>query len=217
MPPALVPFLLGYAVGSVPMAWLLVRLATRQDVSQEGSGNVGALNASRVAKSKWVGVGVMALDALKGAAAVWLAVWWQGGWAFTALAAAALGAIAGHNYNLWLSLAHRRLVGGKGYAAAAGAALVFRPWLVVAWLATTLVLFVLLRKTRAIDDEAPASALSTIAMGGFGLLLYDVPTAWFGLGVALLCVPKVLPELPAVFAEAKALREAQALDEAKDA
>lgn len=200
---ALVPFLLGFATGSIPVAWLLVRFATRRDVSLEGSGNVGALNASRVAKSKAVGIGVMVLDVCKGAAAVWLAVAWQGGWAFEALAAATLGAVAGHNYNPWLSIARRKLVGGKGFAAASGGLLMVRPWIVPLWLAALILTWVVLRRTRGIVDEAPSSTMATLAMIPVGWWVYDLPTAWMTAGIALLCVPKILPELPAVFAEAR--------------
>ena len=101
-------------------------------------------------------------------------------------------------------------MGGKGFAAAAGAALVFRPLLVATWLGTLLVCWLLLRKTRGIVDEAPSSTIATLAMIPFGYALYDPPTAWFGLGVSLLIVPKILPELPAVFAEARERREAGA-------
>jgi acyl-phosphate glycerol 3-phosphate acyltransferase len=189
------PFLLGFLLGSLPMAWLLVRVVTRQDISAQGSGNVGALNASRVSSSKWVGVGVLVFDALKGASAVWLAVWWTGGWDFAPLAAASLGAVAGHNYNPWLSLVARRLVGGKGFAAAAGAMLVLRPWLVPVWLGVALLAWFGFRALRGIVDEAPASAVATMALIPLGYVLYDPPTAWLGLGLSVLCVPKIWAEL----------------------
>ncbi|TAM53359.1 MAG: glycerol-3-phosphate acyltransferase, partial [Acidobacteria bacterium] len=38
-----------YLLGSIPFAWLLVRLAGRGDVRRVGSGNVGATNALRAA------------------------------------------------------------------------------------------------------------------------------------------------------------------------
>ena len=204
MHPAVVPFLLGFAVGSIPAAWLVVRLATKQDVVREGSGNVGAANALRVTRSKWVGIAVLVLDACKGAAAVWLAVAWQGGWAVGALGWATVGAVAGHNFNPWLSIATRRLAGGKGFAAAAGALLVFRPLVVAGWLLTCLVAWLGFRRARGITDDAPASVIATIAMIPAAWLLYDAATAWTCAGINLLCVPKILPELPAVFAEARA-------------
>lgn len=195
----LVPFLLGLGVGSIPVAWLLVHLTSRLDVSNEGSRNVGALNALRVARSKWVGIVVMILDGLKGAAAVWLAAWCSGGWAFPTLTAGALGVVAGHNYNPWLSLAQRKLVGGKGFAAAAGAMLTFCAWLVPAWLGTTIVSWFVFKRTHGITDEAPASAVATLSMLPWGLALYGMPGLGLGVGMSLLCVPKIVPELIVLF------------------
>ena len=194
-----IPFLFGFALGSIPFAWIVVRYFSRRDVSNEGSHNVGALNASRVSKSKWVFLGVFLVDFLKGAAAVWLAAWWAGSWDFEVLAAAAAGAVAGHNYNPWLSLAQGKLVGGKGFAALAGASLVFRPWMVVAWLVTCALSMLFFRKARGIADEAPASALATLSMIPWGYALYGVPSAWYGLAVSVLVVPKIIPELITIF------------------
>ena len=61
--------LIGFAVGSIPSGYLLVRLKTGEDVRQTGSGNIGATNVSR---ALGVGGGVITLflDAAKGAAKV---------------------------------------------------------------------------------------------------------------------------------------------------
>lgn len=192
-------FLMGFLFGSIPVAWIAVAASARRDVAEEGSRNVGALNALRVARSKRVGIAVMVLDILKGAAAVWLASWWVGGHAFAPLAAAGLGAVAGHNYNPWLSIARRKLVGGKGFAAAAGVLLVLCPWLVPAWLGTTLVFWFVFKQTHGITDEAPASAVATLSMMPWGYGLYGVPVFWLGVGMTILCIPKIIPELITLF------------------
>lgn len=209
------PFLIGVLVGSIPAAWFAVRLVARKDVSRAGSENVGALNALRVAKSKRLGVTVMAFDCLKGALAVYLAAWWIAGRVvlpfaqpgidaleFLPLAAAGLGAIAGHNYNPWLSIAQRRLVGGKGFAAASGMLLVLCPWMVPAWLVTVVLSWFAFRAWRGIVDEAPASAVATMAMIPLGYAIYQpdqgVQTAWLGVGMAVLVMPKVVVELRAL-------------------
>src|SRR5688572_27965183 len=65
----MVPWILiGYAVGSVPFAFLLARRAGI-DVLVAGSGNVGASNVLRTSRAQ-LGVAVMALDITKGIAAV---------------------------------------------------------------------------------------------------------------------------------------------------
>jgi len=52
-------------IGSIPTAYIFVRLLKGQDVRSFGSGNVGATNASRLIGRGW-GITVLALDVLKG-------------------------------------------------------------------------------------------------------------------------------------------------------
>jgi len=103
--------LVGYAFGSVPFAFLLARRAGI-DVRVAGSGNVGAANVLRTTGMP-LGVIVMMLDILKGAATVFLASLIQGTPA--SMAAAGAAAVIGHIYPVWL-----RFHGGKGVAVAAG-------------------------------------------------------------------------------------------------
>lgn len=111
--------LIGFAVGSIPSGYLLVRLKTGEDVRQTGSGNIGATNVSR---ALGVGGGVITLflDAAKGAAGVFVAAYVGVSvlgtpppvWA----ASGALGGVLGHCYTPWLGLR-----GGKGVATLLGA------------------------------------------------------------------------------------------------
>src|SRR4026209_2100441 len=103
--------LFGYAVGSVPFAFLLARRAGI-DVRVAGSGNVGAANVLRTTGTSRA-LMVMSLDVAKGAAAVLIANLVAGGVGIAALTGAA--AIVGHIYPVWL-----RFHGGKGVAVAAG-------------------------------------------------------------------------------------------------
>jgi acyl phosphate:glycerol-3-phosphate acyltransferase len=110
--------LLGYAVGSVPFAFLLARRAGI-DVRVAGSGNVGAANVLRTSGTP-LGVTVMALDISKGVASV-LAAYAAAG-SLQTMAAAGAAAVVGHIYPVWL-----RFHGGKGVAVAAGAFAVLAP------------------------------------------------------------------------------------------
>jgi len=107
-----------YLLGSIPFGYLLVRFFRGEDVRQSGSGNIGATNVSR--KSPTLGALTLLLDAAKGFFAVQLA-------AYSGLppgdvriprlmASAALLAVVGHMFPLWL-----RFRGGKGVATALGA------------------------------------------------------------------------------------------------
>lgn len=108
----------GAAVGSIPFAWLLHRIATGRDLRGEGSGNPGATNLKRADGVAW-GAAALALDAGKGAVAVLLAGLLAGE---VACVPAALGAVLGHVFTPWL-----RGRGGKGVATAAGAYAVLAP------------------------------------------------------------------------------------------
>jgi glycerol-3-phosphate acyltransferase PlsY len=114
-----VPWILfGYAIGSVPFAYLVARRAGI-DVRVAGSGNVGAANVLRTTGTP-LGVMVMSLDIAKGAAAVLFAH--LGAGTIASMAAAGLAAIVGHIYPVWL-----RFHGGKGVAVAAGVFAVLAP------------------------------------------------------------------------------------------
>jgi len=117
-----------YVLGSIPFGYLLVRLFHGEDVRQSGSGNIGATNVGR--KSPVLGIITLLLDALKGSAAVALAAFLYGRSAanppYRAMALAALFAILGHMFPVWL-----RFRGGKGVATGLGAFLMIAPKAVV--------------------------------------------------------------------------------------
>jgi glycerol-3-phosphate acyltransferase PlsY len=184
--------LLGVAIGSIPFAYLLVRWRTGRDVRAEGSGNVGALNSMRVARSRALGVAVLLLDAAKGAVATLGAGALLGG--PEAALAAGVGAVAGHAYNPWLSLRRGRLSGGKGFATAAGALLCVAPWLVAAWLAVVALVYAALRAARGVRDEAPATLVGMVALVPAAALLYGGPVVAAAGALALLILPKLVRE-----------------------
>lgn len=113
-----------YLLGSIPFGYLLVRIFRGEDVRKSGSGNIGATNVSR--KSPALGALTLILDAAKGFFAVHLATYSglpAGDPRLQRLmSAAALLAIAGHMFPIWL-----RFRGGKGVATALGAFLRLAP------------------------------------------------------------------------------------------
>ena len=112
LPPVLC-FLLGYALGSIPFGLVLTRAAGLGDVRTIGSGNIGATNVLRTGR-KGLAAGTLVLDAAKGAAAVLLAglLWPQ---LPQATGIAAIGALLGHLFPVWLGFR-----GGKGVATLVG-------------------------------------------------------------------------------------------------
>jgi len=133
--PALV-IIIAYLLGSIPFGYLIVRAKQGADIRQTGSGGTGATNVSRRA-GKLAGVLTLILDALKGAAAVLLAMlvlglppFMEGGHGAPPLhpsaqwwmAAAALAVIFGHILPVWLGFR-----GGKGVATGVGVFLMLAP------------------------------------------------------------------------------------------
>ena len=167
--------LVSYLMGSIPFGYLLVKSTEGKDIRSFGSGNIGATNVFR--KSRLGGILTLVLDAGKGYLAVLMAGWLGGGIEWQA--AAAVFAIIGHIFTIWL-----RFKGGKGVAAGLGAYLALSPLALV----TTLGLFVLiLLLTRYI------SAASIGAMALFPLWAYlygePAPLIWgAALGAVLIVV-----------------------------
>jgi glycerol-3-phosphate acyltransferase PlsY len=110
--PALV-LAIGYVSGAIPFGLLLTRLAGAGDLRAVGSGNIGATNVLRTGR-KGLALATLLLDALKGAAAVWIGAALVPGGALLGGAAA----FVGHCYPVWL-----KFRGGKGVATFGGIAL----------------------------------------------------------------------------------------------
>lgn len=112
--------LLGYAFGSIPFGLLLAKAGGMGDIRQIGSGNIGATNVLRTG-SKKLAAATLLLDLAKGLVPVLLAkslfdqpaTMPDAAWGAVPLAA--LGAVLGHCFPVWLGFK-----GGKGVATNAG-------------------------------------------------------------------------------------------------
>jgi glycerol-3-phosphate acyltransferase PlsY len=127
-----------YLCGSIPFGYILVRVFRGEDIRTSGSGNIGATNVAR-SGAPGLAIATLILDGLKGYFAVYLAglllstklkdFMFCNSWAdfscsipvsiaaehYGPLGAAALAAIAGHMFPVWL-----KFRGGKGVATAVG-------------------------------------------------------------------------------------------------
>ncbi|MDU0329453.1 glycerol-3-phosphate 1-O-acyltransferase PlsY [Paenibacillus sp. 3LSP] len=102
-----------YLLGSVSFSVVLAKALKGIDIRQHGSGNAGATNTLRVL-GKGPAILVLALDVLKGIAAVWIGRWLGGGVDWIA-SLCGIAAIVGHNWPLYF-----RFRGGKGIATTIG-------------------------------------------------------------------------------------------------
>ena len=133
----------GYLLGSLPTAYLLVRFFTRKNVMDWGTGNVGTMNVHRATSSKVLTLLTLLGDLTKAYAAImigWLlarqagldsgaAPWpWAVGGDHIGATVAGVAAILGHNYSIFL-----RFKGGKGITCAASMGFYFQPIIVGFW------------------------------------------------------------------------------------
>ena len=149
-----------YLLGSIPTGYLLMRFFRKQDIRSLGSGNIGATNVLR-SGAKGLGAATFALDVLKGALAVYVGaklapLGFPPIPPHNAEALAALCAVFGHIFPIWLGLR-----GGKGVATAFGVFLVLAPWAAAGSLIVFVVVFALSRMVSL------ASILGTIAFPAF--------------------------------------------------
>ncbi len=153
--------LLSYLLGSIPFGFLLVKIKEGKDIRAFGSGNIGATNVFR--RNRLGGILTLLLDAGKGYLAVLLAGWLGGGIEWQA--AAAVFAIIGHVFTIWL-----KFKGGKGVATWCGVNLALSP---LAFLTTLGLFVIILFLTRYV------SAASIVAAALFPLwaYIYGAPAA----------------------------------------
>ncbi len=119
--------IIGYLVGSIPFAYILLRKTRSLDITREGTGNVGAMNAYEVTNSKVLGMLILLLDMLKGLLSAYICILlFPINFIYPAIAL--LFAMLSHCYNPWLDFK-----GGRGLATAAGGALLIFPYLLVIW------------------------------------------------------------------------------------
>jgi glycerol-3-phosphate acyltransferase PlsY len=149
--------LLGYLIGSIPFGLLLAKAAGKGDIRQIGSGNIGATNVLRTG-SKRLAAAVLLLDLGKG----FLAVWAAGRWFPGAVPAAALAAVIGHCFPMWL-----KFKGGKGVATNAGVSFGLAWPVGIAYAAVWLAMLGLTRISSLAGMSAVVAAAIAAAMLGF--------------------------------------------------
>jgi glycerol-3-phosphate acyltransferase PlsY len=185
----------GYLLGSIPFGYILVRIFRGEDVRRAGSGNIGATNVAR--KSPGLGVLTLLLDALKGSSAVICGVLLSSSIfgqvsanhvplremipasypdVVLAAALAALFAVAGHMFPIWLNFR-----GGKGVATGLGAFLMIAPKAVLFSAIIFLVLVLALRYV-SLGSIVAVAAFPNITMalheyGNNGVALVLMATA----------------------------------------
>jgi len=187
--------LAAYFLGSIPTGYLAAK-AKGIDIRSVGSGNIGATNAMRVL-GKPAGIAVLLADALKGFAAVALAVNFfpELNLSFPKIFAtgdsaadvalrsnlgitAGIAAVLGHNYTCWL-----KFKGGKGIATTAGVYFALAPLSVSIALGIWIILFVATRYVSIASIAAAVALPAAVWLTQSNLLLSIVTTALGALAI----------------------------------
>ena len=128
-------FAVGFVFGSVPSGLWLVKAIHGIDIREYGSKNIGSTNVFRTVGGKTAAL-VLLCDAGKGIIAVMIAQSMTGGDLY-AMLFAAIGALLGHNYSLFLGFK-----GGRGVATGLGLLIFLMPKVsgicFIVWLAIVL-------------------------------------------------------------------------------
>jgi len=200
----IIAIVIGYLLGSIPSAYIAVRLIKGKDIRQMGGGNVGARNAFQQA-GRGAGVAVGIFDVGKGAAAVAIAQWLLGvplgaisiaqyslGAPETFVLLAGLAAIAGHIWSIYL-----KFTGGNGLATTIGVLAVLMPRELLITLAITLILIVFTRNpVLSVNIGLISVPISTWLLEKSGLLVT------FTIIVLLMLVLHFLPTAMTAIAKA---------------
>jgi glycerol-3-phosphate acyltransferase PlsY len=186
--------LLAYLLGSIPVGYLVFRIARKQDIRTLGSGNIGATNIAR-SGARGLGLLVLALDALKGFTAVFLADQIAHHWLAThpgqpahlagqhthVAVAAAVVAVLANIYPVWLGFK-----GGKGIATALGVFLALVPLVAL----TSLAMFILVvALTRYVSL---GSILAAASIPIFTVWIYHPHPAFLLAGESIISIVTIL-------------------------
>lgn len=119
--------IISYLLGSIPTAFILMKLVKKIDIREAGSGNVGGMNTYEVSGSKLLGFIVFLIDFLKGFFAVLITkkVFPEN---FLIVGLSVFFVVLGHCFSVWISFK-----GGRGLATAFGSTITFVPAAFVIW------------------------------------------------------------------------------------
>jgi glycerol-3-phosphate acyltransferase PlsY len=182
----IIAVVLGYLLGSIPTAYITTRLAIGKDVRQLGGGNVGGLNVYREVGLLPAAV-VVIVDLGKGAAAVAIAYWLLDVSSPFVLAAA-VAAVVGHNWMLFLKFS-----GGRGMGPAIGGLFVLLPlygypWGLAFFFVVVLIPFIITRNV-ALSMGVGLLSLPFIAWLGVKSTPFLIFTIVLGLVILVKFIP----------------------------
>ena len=158
----IISIIIGYLLGSIPTAYLILKKTRDVDISKSGSKNIGALNSYEVSKSKLIGILVLLIDYSKGVASTLLVSSFFGS-SFELQVSALIAAVFAHCYSPWL-----KFKGGRGLATAAGGATIVAPIILILWLISWLISFAFRRNVHF------SNIVATLIAAGLSITSADI-------------------------------------------
>jgi len=161
--------LIGYILGSIPTAYILLKYSLGFDIREKGSKNVGALNSFQVSNSKVIGIITLLVDLGKGFLSVFIAKL-IGGNEFMFPMLALIFAVIGHCYSPWL-----KFKGGKGLAVTAGGSIFFIPAILIVWVVLWIIAY-LFKRDMYFGNISATILTAVIAVSSSDILAkYSLP------------------------------------------
>lgn len=154
---------IGYLLGSIPTAYIILKQTKGIDITKDGTGNVGAMNSYRVSKSKKLAALVFVIDMLKGLLSA-LVVKLLFPDEYLCPMIALIAAVLSHCYSPWI-----KFKGGRGLATSAGGALVLSTPILVLWGLSWLMTFSI-KKNVHIANFAATMLAMIISLAAFGYI-----------------------------------------------
>lgn len=163
--------LIGILLGSFPTAYLILKKYRNIDITENGSGSVGAMNSFRLSKSKILAFSVFLVDFLKGLLTVYLIELIFGDF-FVLKMMGLIGAVLGHCFSFWI-----KFKGGRGLATTAGGAVLISYPLVGIWVIMWLIAFAF-RRSIHFANFAASLLTALLALTSADILnKYTYPSA----------------------------------------
>ena len=158
-------YILAYLVGGIPFGLILAKYFAKVDITEAGSGSIGATNVLRVLKeqnptlAKKIALVTLACDVLKGIAILAIARYIVG-LSIETLWAIAIFAVVGHCYSPYL-----KFEGGKGVATGMGVFLFMLPIETIA----ALIVWAIAAKTIKISSVSSLLSILVLVLFSFAI------------------------------------------------
>ena len=159
-----------YLIGSIPTAYIYMKLNHSKNILEKGSGNSRAMNVYDVTQSKLDGIIVLLLDLLKGLIPTSIFLWYKS-FPQQELILPATCLIIGHNFPVWT-----KFKGGRGLSTAAGIMLAVNPMLVAIWLTSYFI------ECKIINNVHVSAVIA--------LIVVPVSCWFFGMFLAKFTIPR---------------------------